>query len=94
MIITSFKTSKKTKGSFDNSNFPEVNQTLSQMAEKYSATKTAIATAWILRLPLAMQVITGTTNSERLKEIASGAEIRLSASDWYALYRSAGNDLP
>lgn len=78
----------------DNPDFPEVNQTLAQMAEKYSATKTAIATAWILRLPLGMQVITGTTNSERLKEIAAGTEIKLSASDWYALYRSAGNDLP
>ena len=78
----------------DNPDFPEVNQALQQMAEKYDTSKTTIATAWLLRLPLSLQVITGTTSAKRLREIASACEIRLAAKDWYALYCAAGNQLP
>ncbi len=78
----------------DNEKFPELNRTLQAMGEKYGVTKTAIAAAWILRHPAKMQVIAGTTNPARLKEICSGAQVELSRPDWYELYLAAGNQLP
>lgn len=78
----------------DNEKFPELNQKLQELGEKYGVSKTAMATAWILRHPANMQVITGTTDSKRLRDICSAAEVELSRADWYALYLAAGNRLP
>lgn len=77
-----------------NEKFPELNQTLTELAEKYYTTPTGLASAWILTHPAKMQVIAGTMNVERIKEIAQAAEITLSREDWYAIYLAAGNDLP
>ena len=77
-----------------NEKFPELNQTLTELAEKYHTTPTGLASAWILTHPAKMQVIAGTMNVERIKEIAQAAEITLSREDWYAIYLAAGNDLP
>lgn len=83
------------EGSFlDNESFPELNKALGELGEKYGVTKAAIAAAWILRHPARIQVITGTTNPRRLQEIAKGADIELTRSEWYGLYRAAGNELP
>lgn len=77
-----------------NEKFPELNQKLAEMAEKYNTTPTGIASSWILRHPAQMQVIIGTMNTERIKEIAQASQIVLSRQDWYNLYLAAGNDLP
>ena len=83
------------KGVFlDNPKFPELNEAMDQMAIKYGISKTALAVAWLVRIPAMVQVITGTTRKERLKEIAQGAQTDLAREDWYALYRAAGNRLP
>lgn len=74
--------------------FPELNRLLNLLAEKYSATPTAVAAAWILRHPARMQLVAGTCNTCRMTEIAKGSEISLSREDWYQLYRSCGNMLP
>ena len=78
----------------DNDKFPELNKVLQEMADKYQATKTGIASAWILRHPANMQVIAGTMNLGRIEEIAKASEVVLSRKDWYAIYLAAGNDLP
>lgn len=83
------------EGTFiDNEKFPELNQKLQELGEKYGVSKTAMAAAWILRHPASMQLIAGTTNPQRLTDIASAAEVELSREDWYALYLAAGNKLP
>ena len=83
------------KGSFiDNDKFPCLNEKLEQIGEKYGITKTGVATAWILRHPANMQLIAGTTNPKRLKEICDASEVVLSRSEWYEIYRSAGHCLP
>lgn len=74
--------------------FPELNQKLEEFAKKYEVTPTAIATAWILRHPASIQMIAGTTNTKRMKEIISGSEIALTRQEWYELYLSAGHILP
>ncbi len=64
------------------------------MAEKYDTTPTGISSAWILRHPANMQVIAGSMNLDRIKQIAKASEIEMSRKDWYALYMAAGNELP
>ncbi len=73
-----------------NEKFPKLNAELERLAEKYNATPTAIAFAWILRHPAKMQVITGTTSPERMREACAAAEIELTREEWYSLYAATG----
>ncbi|HWO78235.1 MAG TPA: aldo/keto reductase [Bacillus sp. (in: firmicutes)] len=77
-----------------NEKFPELNQKLNELAEAKGVTASAIAIAWILRHPANIQPIVGTTNPQRLSEIAKASYIELSRQEWYELYRAAGNKLP
>ncbi|MBE7044384.1 MAG: aldo/keto reductase family oxidoreductase [Ruminococcaceae bacterium] len=77
-----------------NDAFSELNQEISQMAEKYQVTDTAMAIAWLLRLPEQMQPIVGSINEKRIAEIAKASEIELSREDWYKIYLKAGYRLP
>lgn len=74
--------------------YPRLNQTLETLSQKYNATPTAIATAWILRHPAKIQMIAGTTSTARMQEILRGSQIVLERQEWYELYRSAGHILP
>ncbi|WP_182199482.1 aldo/keto reductase [Paraliobacillus salinarum] len=74
--------------------FPQVNNTLNELAEKKGVTATTIAIAWILRHPANIQPVVGTMNTERLKQIAKASQVELTREEWYELYRSAGNTLP
>jgi predicted oxidoreductase len=78
----------------DNPEFPELNKKLEEIAEKYGITKTGVAAAWILRHPANFQLIAGTMNPKRLSEICRGADITLTRSEWYEIYRAAGHSLP
>ena len=77
-----------------NEKFPELNQSLNELAEKYHTTPTGLASAWILRHPANMQVIAGTMNLARIGEIAKASMIDMTREDWYELYRAAGDILP
>ena len=78
----------------DSDKYPELNKELQVLAEKYGVSKTAIATAWILRHPAGMQVVTGTASESRLTEIIDACKIQLSREEWYRLYLAAGHFLP
>lgn len=78
----------------DNPKFPELNKTLDEIAKKYEVSSSAIALAWILRHPSDMQVVTGTTNIDRLTDICKGADIKLTREEWYRIYLSSGKKLP
>ncbi|MCH4057675.1 MAG: aldo/keto reductase [Lactobacillaceae bacterium] len=78
----------------NNPKFPKLNAVLQKMADKYNSNVNAVAAAWILRLPTSVQVIAGTTNAERLKQICEADQVQLTRSEWYELYLAAGNDLP
>ncbi|MCZ0702662.1 putative oxidoreductase [Natronobacillus azotifigens] len=77
-----------------NSDFPEVNAKLQELAEKKGVTDSAIAIAWILRHPANIQPVVGTMNAKRLADIAKASHITLTRQEWYDLYRAAGNTLP
>lgn len=78
----------------DNEKFPELNKALETIGEKYGASKTSIAFAWILRHPAKMQPVTGTTNLTRLTDCIKASKIKLTREEWYEIYRAAGNKLP
>ena len=78
----------------DNDMFPELNEKLVVLADKYKTTPTGIASAWILRHPANIQVIAGTMTPHRIEEIAQASEIVLTREEWYDVYKAAGNILP
>ena len=83
------------KGCFIGSDeYGELNKVIDRLANKYNVTNTTIASAWILRHPANMQLVIGTTSEERIKEIVTACDIRLTRSEWYELYLAAGHILP
>ncbi|WEV69496.1 aldo/keto reductase [Bifidobacterium sp. ESL0775] len=78
----------------DNPKYPELNKTLQRVADAHGVSKNAIAVAWILRHPAKMQVLLGSMTPSRLREMMAGADVEISAQEWYDLYVAAGNDLP
>ena len=82
-------------GSFiDSPEYPELNEKLEEAAGKYGTDKAGIALAWLLRHPVGMQVLAGTSKEERLVSMIKASEIVLSREEWYAIYLAAGNILP
>lgn len=73
-----------------NENFPALNAELDRLAEKYNVTPAGIACAWILRHPAKMQVVTGTTSPERMRDMCAAADIELTREEWYSLYTATG----
>ena len=78
----------------DNPKFPELNEALQALADKYDVSKSAIAVAWILRHPANIQVLLGSMTPSRITQMSAGADVELTAQEWYDLYLAAGNDLP
>ena len=61
----------------DSEKYPKLNDELQALAEQYGVSKTTIATAWILRHPAGMQVVTGTASKSRLLEIMEAEKVQL-----------------
>lgn len=78
----------------DDAKYAALNEKLEAIGKIHGISKSAAAVAWILRHPAKMQTIIGTTNTERLKEIAKADEISLSRPEWYSIYESAGHVIP
>lgn len=74
--------------------FDVLNSTMKDLADKYNVTVSGLTAAWILRHPASWQVLAGTMNPDRLREIAAGAGVCISRKDWYKIYMAAGNPLP
>lgn len=74
--------------------YKDLNACLNEIAEDRNTSPSVIAYAWILRHPAGIQVVTGTTKIERIKEACDALCVNLSAEEWYRLYLSAGHPLP
>ena len=82
-------------GSFlDSDKYPELNELMTELGEKYECEKDAIAYAWILRYPLASQVVLRSTGLDHIKAGTKASDITLEKEEWYRLYKAAGNRLP
>ncbi|KQP74164.1 aldo/keto reductase [Microbacterium sp. Leaf288] len=78
----------------DSPDYPELNAVIDRLARKYDVPPIAIAVAWITRHPARMQVVLGTTSSERVSGAAEGSDIPLTRAEWYELFRAAGYRVP
>lgn len=78
----------------DNGRFPQLNDALNRIGNKYGVSKTTMAIAWILRHPAKMQPVVGTTNISRLIDCLKASEIQITREEWYEIYCAAGNKLP
>ena len=78
----------------DHPDYPELNEALGKLGEKYGVSKSAIAVAWILRHPAKMQVIVGTMNPDRLRSVCAASDVELTHREWYELYLASGKFLP
>jgi predicted oxidoreductase len=68
---------------------------ISTYAEQKETSKEAIALAWLLKHPIGIQPIVGTTNQERIANSCKADEIELSREEWYTLFTIArGNPVP
>jgi predicted oxidoreductase len=74
--------------------FGVLNTELAIEAKRQGVSPSAVAVAWILRHPAAIQAIVGTTRVERVREFGSAANVDMTKERWYSLYRAAGNQLP
>lgn len=77
----------------DRDAYPELNEDLDRLSEKYGVSRETIAIAWILRHPAKIQTIVGTMTPKRLSEMVHAAEVTLTKEEWYRLWQSAGNRL-
>ena len=78
----------------DNEDYPEINQAMQVIADKYTVSKEAVAVAWIGRHPAHIQTLIGTMNVDRIRRISKVSDFRLTHTEWYDLYKAAGNVLP
>ena len=78
----------------NNPKFPNLNKTIDRIAKEKGVSNTAIATAWILRHPAKIQTIVGTMNPNRLRDICTASDVKLTRKEWYEIYLAAGNKLP
>ena len=78
----------------NNDKFTKLNAAIDKIAANYEVSNTTIALAWILRHPAHMQPVTGTMNTDRLKDCMKAADIYLTRDEWYEIYCAAGNVLP
>jgi predicted oxidoreductase len=74
--------------------YPELNAVVDRLAKAYEVTAEAIATAWITRHPAGMQVVLGTTRTDRVRGSAAGSDLPLTKAEWYDLTRAAGHRVP
>ncbi|MDT0158753.1 aldo/keto reductase [Microbacterium sp. ARD32] len=77
-----------------NERYAELNAVIDRLAAAHGVEPIAIATAWITRHPAHMQVVLGTTTPQRVADAAAGADVELSRSEWYELFRTAGHIVP
>jgi len=74
--------------------FPELNEVLDRIASEREVDASAVAIAWLLRIPGSVQPILGSMTPDRIQKMSRAGEVNLSREEWYELYRAAGNRLP
>ena len=66
-----------------------------QLANRYSSNANAVVLAWLMKHPLNIQPVVGSTNVKRIIECAKAPKLELSRDDWYLLFEKArGNEVP
>lgn len=73
----------------------KLDDVLGVLAREHGVSRSALALAWLRRLPGGVLPVVGSTNPDRIREAAQGADIELSREAWYRLMEAAhGQRLP
>jgi predicted oxidoreductase len=67
------------------------NNLLWSKKEKYNATETQLALAWLMRHPAKMFPVIGTTQPQRIIESAKAVDITLERQDWFEMLKAAAS---
>lgn len=66
-----------------------------QMSNRYSSNPNAILLAWLMKHPIGIQPVIGSTNIDRIIQCTQANKVTLSRDDWYRLFESArGHEVP
>ena len=79
-------------GSVISDQFPELAKKLDEIGGKYGISRAAVVTAWILRHPAFVQVLTGTSNIAHFEDQCQYDKAELTRAEWYEIYKAAGNN--
>ena len=93
-LIDRFCAKIETRPFIGSAEFPLINAKLNEYAKHYGVSPGAIVIAWILRHPAKMQIVLGSSKTERILDACKGMDIQLSREEWYDLYKAAGNIIP
>lgn len=62
-----------------------------ELAASYETSTYAIVLAWLMKLPVSIQPLIGSTDPERIRMSAQSLSVQLSKEDWYDLWLTARN---
>ncbi len=79
---------------FEDVKYKALHTVVNRIAGKYGVTNTAVVVGWITRHPANIQVILGTTRSQRIIDGCKGSNLPLTRQEWYEIYQAAGNMIP
>ncbi|MDA1276831.1 MAG: aldo/keto reductase [Verrucomicrobia bacterium] len=63
----------------------QVRETLDLIARAHDTSRSAIAVAWLLKHPSKIIPVAGSTNPDRIRELAGATNIHLTRDEWYRL---------
>lgn len=70
-------------------NIEATQKLVTELSKKYSVAGDAIVLSFLLRFPIPISPIIGTTNPERIKACSKALNINLEREDWYRLFETA-----
>jgi len=73
----------------DNTQVSRIQQVIQSLSEKYNASPDQILLAWLLRHPVGIQPVLGTTKMERVRTAVKALDIQLTQTEWYDLWQAA-----
>ena len=73
----------------ENPRLRDLRAALAGQAERYDATPTQIALAWLLAHPAGIVPLVGSTNPDHIREAVGATRISLGREDWYRLWAAA-----
>ena len=79
---------------FDSNKYPDLNNKLNELANKYNVSKATIATKFLLMLDDNLLVVTGSMDRCHIMESILANSFTMEKKDWYSLFKSCGKMLP
>ena len=68
---------------------------LDETAARHGVSRTVVTLAWLMKHPSGIIPIVGSTQPERIREVAGADALELSREDWYRIFVAArGQKLP